>query len=105
MVVTVHQNSREIDNGVEKDSIDNMPLYFETKGEDVKVQKEELFATPESSKTEQERELLPLPSLHKAANPYRPPIPPICHTQKIIDEKPLKLKDPESFIVNITIGG
>ena len=48
---------------------------------------------------------MPLPNLHKAANPYRPHIPPRCHPQKDNSDKPLKLKDPGSFMVKITIGG
>ena len=48
---------------------------------------------------------MPLPSLHKVANPYRSPIPPMCHPQEDNGDKPLKLKDPGSFMVNIIIWG
>ena len=74
-----------------------MSPHYETKGKDIKVQKEEIVAAPEPSEIGQERELLPLPSLHKVANPYKLPIPPTCNPQKIIDEKLLKLKDPQEF--------
>ena len=50
------------------------------------------------------QELLFLPSLFKVANPYKPPIPLTCHPKKANGDKPLKLKDPGSFMVNITIG-
>ena len=51
MAITVHQNNREIDNEVEEDPVDNMPLHSETKGEDIEVQKEEIIAAPKPSET------------------------------------------------------
>ena len=42
----------EIDNRVEEDPTDNMPLYYEIKGEDIEVQKEEIVASPEPSETD-----------------------------------------------------
>ena len=48
---------------------------------------------------------MPLPSLHKAANPYKLPIPPTCRPKEDHKDKPLKMKDPKSFKVNIPIGG
>ena len=48
---------------------------------------------------------LSLPSLDKASNPYTQQIPPNCHPKKDHEDKTLKMKDPESFKVNITIGG
>ena len=81
MAITIHQSSKEIDNGVHVNPIDNMPLYTEIKGKDIEEQKEDISAsTP--IKIDQEREPLPLPSLYKAANPYRPPIPPTCYPRK-----------------------
>ena len=83
-----------------------MPIHSETKGEDIDVQKEEIVAAPEPSEIDQEKEPLTLPSLHKAINLYRPPIPLTCHPKEVDnDKKPLKLKDLESFIVSISIGG
>ena len=44
--------------------------------------------------------------MHKAANPYRPPIPLECRPTKTNNkDTPLKMKDPGSVKVNITIGG
>ena len=79
MATAIHQKSKEIDNGVEENPADNMPLYITTKGGDREEQKEDILA-PIPSETEQEKELLSLPSLHKATNPYRPPIPLTCRT-------------------------
>ena len=66
MTFTIHQESQESkenDNGLEKDPADNMPLLSEIKGEDIKEPKEEIIVAPELSKTDKEREPLPLPSL------------------------------------------
>ena len=108
MAITIHQESQESDgndNRVEVDPANNMPLISETKGEDIKEPKEEIIAVPEPSEIDKEMELLPLPSLHKAANPYRPPIPLKCRPKEVDnDKKPLKMKDFESFMVNISIG-
>ena len=61
---------------------------------------------PSQSEIDQEREPLPLPSLQKVINPYRLPIPlACCPREDNNDKKPLELKDPGSFIVNISIGG
>ena len=107
MVITIHlerQESKENDNGGEKSPVDNMSLYSETNSDNM-VEKEEILA-PAPSNTDQERELLFLPSLHKTANPYRLLIPLTCCPQKADnDKKPLKLKNPRSFMVNMTIGG
>ena len=107
MAITIHQESQESkenDNGMEESLIDNMPLRSEIKGDDIEEKEEILASAPFD--TDQEREPFSLPSLYKATNPYRPPIPLTCHPQKADnDKKPLKLKDPESFMVNITIGG
>ena len=66
-------------------------------------EKEEIIV-PALLETDKEMEPLSLPSLHKAANPYRPPIPLNCHPKEADnDKKPLKLKDPGSFMVNISI--
>ena len=52
---------------------DNMPLHSVTKGEEIEEPKqEEIVATPTQSEIDKVREPLSLPSLHKAANPYRP---------------------------------
>ena len=77
MIVTVHEKIKEIDNGVEEIPVDNMPLHSEIKGEDRKESKDEI-SVPSQSETDQEREPLPFPTLHKVVNPYRPPIPPTC---------------------------
>ena len=91
---------------MEKDPTDNMTLLSETKGKDIKEPKEKIVAVPEPSETNKEREPLPLPSLHKAANPYRPPIPlEYRPTKGDNNDKPLKMKDLDSVKVNITIGG
>ena len=82
-----------------------MPLYSEIKGEDIDEPKEEIVEAPTSSKTDKVRESLSLSSLHKAANPQRPPIPPVCRPKEDQKENPLKMKDHESFMVNISIGG
>ena len=79
MAITIHQNSKGIDNGVEEDLVDNMPLHSKTKGEDIVEEKEEISVVPIPSKIDQEKDLLPLPSLYKAANSYKPPILPTCH--------------------------
>ena len=50
MTITVHGQSKGIDNGVEEIPTDNMPLYSQTKGEDLEVQKEEIVVVPEPSK-------------------------------------------------------
>ena len=80
-----------------------MPLHTETKGEGIEEKKEDI-SVPAPSETDQERESLSLPSLYKAANPYRPPIPYTCRPQEDNSDKSLKLKDPGSFMVNFTIG-
>ena len=93
MTITIHQesqSSKETENGVEEIPADNMSLHSETKGEDIEVQKEEIIVAPEPSEIDQEKEPLPLPSLHKVTNPYRSTIPPTCLPQQPIDDKPLK---------------
>ena len=56
--------------------------------------------------TNKVREPLSLSSLHKAANPYRLPILSLCRPKEVDnDKKPLKMKDPGSFKVNISIKG
>ena len=103
MAITIHEESKGIDNRVEEIPIDNMLLHSEIKGEDIEELKDEI-STPSQFETDQEREPLPLPSLHKEVNPYRPPIPPTCCLREDNnDKRPLKLKDPESFMVNISI--
>ena len=94
-------------NGVEEDPTNNMPLFSEVKGKDIKeLKKVETVVAPTPSETDKEREPLPLPSLHKVANPYRLPIPLKCHPKEADnDTKPLKLKDLGSFMVNISIEG
>ena len=82
---------------------DNMPLHFETKGVDREELKEDI-SVPAPFEKDQEREQLPLPSLHKAANPYKLPIPSMCHPREDNGDKQLKLKDPGRFMVNIIIG-
>ena len=110
IIIIIHQQSQsgkeiEIENGVEEIPEDDMPLHDETKGEDMEMQKEENVAALESSEIDQRRDPLSFPSLHKANNPYRPPIPLECHPKKADnDKKLLKIKDPESFMVNIFIG-
>ena len=48
---------------------DNMPLYLDTKGEEIeKPKKEEIVAVPTQSKIDKVREPLSLSSLHKAVN-------------------------------------
>ena len=109
MAIIIHQESWEgegNDNGVEENPIDNISLLSETKGEDIKEPKEEIDAMPTQSETNKVREPLSLLSLHKATNPYRPPIPlKCCPTKADNKDKPLKLKAIGSFIVNISIGG
>ena len=107
MVITIHQNSKENENGVKEILEDNMPLHSDTKGEEIEEpKKEEIVATPTQSETDKVRELLSLPRLYKAANLYRPPIPlKCCPKEADNDEKLLKMKDPESFMVNISIRG
>ena len=93
MAITVHDESKGIDNGVEEIPIDNMPLHSEIKYEDIEQSKDEI-STPSQFETDQEREPLPLPSLHKVVNPYGPPIPLVCCSREDNnDKKPLKLKD------------
>ena len=104
MAITVHKESKGIDNGVKEIPADNMSLHSEIKGEDIEEPKDEI-STPESSKIDQEREQLPLPSLHKKVNPYRPPIPPTCHSKEDHKDKPLNMKDLRSFMMNISIRG
>ena len=83
-----------------------MPLDSKTKDEDIVEEKEEIVAVPKPSETDQEKDMLPSPSLHKVANPYTLPIPSTCHPQKADNNKKLlKLKDPGSIMVNITLGG
>ena len=63
MAITIHQESQEskgIDNRVEEDPANNMPLHFDTKGKYIEVQKEKIVAAPEPSEIDQEREPLPL---------------------------------------------
>ena len=81
-----------------------MLLYYEIKGEDIEEPKEEIVETPTSSETNKVREPLSLSSLHKVVNPYGPPIPPVCRPKEDQKENPLKIKDPGSFMVNISIG-
>ena len=53
MTFTIHQESQESkenDNGLEKDPADNMPLLSEIKGEDIKEPKEEIIVAPQPSK-------------------------------------------------------
>ena len=83
----------------------DMPFYFETKGEDMKEPQED-FLAPTQPETNKVRESLSLPSLRKAANPYRLPIPLKCRPKKADnDKKPLKIKDDGSVMVNIFIWG
>ena len=89
---------------MEENPTDNMPLHTETKGEDIEENKEDI-SVPTPFETDQERKPLPLPSLHKTASLYRLPIPLTCHPQEVNGDKPLKLKDPGSFMVNINIEG
>ena len=52
MVITVHQesqNSKETENGVEEDPVDDMPLHSEIKCEDIEMQKEENVVAPAPS--------------------------------------------------------
>ena len=86
---------------------DNMPLHSDTTSEEIEEpKKEEIVAEPTQSETDKLRERLPLPSLHKVANSYRLPIPLKCHPKEADnDKKPLRMKDPRSFMVNIFIGG
>ena len=52
MAITIHQESQEskgIDNRVEEDPANNMPLHFDTKGKYIEVQKEKIVAAPEPS--------------------------------------------------------
>ena len=107
MAITIHQNSKENENGVEEILEDNMQLHSNTKGEEIEEpKKEEIVATPTQSETDKVKELLSLLSLQKAANPYRSQIPLKCRPKEANnDKKPLKMKDSRSFIVNISIGG
>ena len=101
MAITIHQHSKEIENGVEEIYIDNMPLNSKIKGANREEPKEDILASA-PSKIDQEREQLLLPSLYKALI-YRLPIPPMCHPREDNGVKLLELKDPRSFMVNITI--
>ena len=61
MAITIHQESwdnEEIENGVEEDPIDNVPLHTEIKGEDIEEPKDEISASAQS-KTDQERDCCP----------------------------------------------
>ena len=103
--IIAHEESKGIDNGVDEIPADNMSLHSKIKGKDIDEPKDEI-SSPSQFETDHEREPLPLPSLHKVANPYRLPIPPMCCPRESNnDKKPLKLKDPGSFMVNISIGG
>ena len=108
MAITVHeesQDSKENDNGVKEIPEVNMLLHSETKGEAMEEPQEDILM-PTKPEIDKLREPLSLPSLHKIANPYRPSIPLKCHPKKADNkDKPLKMKDPRSFKVNITIGG
>ena len=47
MAITVLQNSKENENGVEEIPEDNMPLHSDTKGEEIEERKkEEIVSTP-----------------------------------------------------------
>ena len=107
MAITVHEESKRIDNRVEEIPADNMPLHYKTKGEDIEEPiKEEIIKAPAPFEIDQERGPLPFSILHKAANPYRLPIPLKCYPKKVDNDKKLqKLKDPGSFMVSISIGG
>ena len=59
---------------------------------------------PKPFATNQDRGPLSFSSLYKAINPYRLPISLTCHLKEDIENKPLKMKDPQSFMVNISIG-
>ena len=96
MAITIHQESKEIDNGIEENPAYNMPFYTEIKCEDMEEQKQEI-STPTPSETDQEKESVPLHSLHKAANPYRLPIRPTCRPQKDNGGKLLKLKEHKTI--------
>ena len=50
MAITIHQHSKEIENGVEENTVDNMSLHSETKGEDIKEKIEDI-STPIPSET------------------------------------------------------
>ena len=103
MAITICHSSKKINNEVEDNPVNNMPLHPETKGEDIEEKKEDILA-PAPSEIDQEREPMPLSNLHKATNSYRPPIPPSCCPQKANGEKLLKLKNSGSFMININIG-
>ena len=81
-----------------------MRLHIKTNGGDRKEQKEDILV-PTPSETDPKGEPLSLPSLHKVANLYRLPIQLTCHPQEANADKLLKLKNLESFMVNITICG
>ena len=67
---------------------DNMPLHYDTKGKEIeKLQKEEIVAVPTQFETDKVREPLSLPSLHRAANPCRLPIPLKCHPKEANNDK------------------
>ena len=57
-----------------------MSFHTEIKGKDIEEQNEDISVLV-PFETDHEREQLPLHSLHKVANPYRPLIPPICRHQ------------------------
>ena len=105
MTIIVHQNSKENENRVDEILKDNMSLHSDTMGEEIEQpKKEEIIVAPTQSKTDKVSEPMSLPSLHKATNLYRPPIPLKCHPKEADnDKKPLKMKDPRSFMVNISI--
>ena len=44
MAITVHKGSEGNNNGMEKIHTDNMPLYFEIKGKDIKEPKDKISA-------------------------------------------------------------
>ena len=104
MAIIIHKESKGNNNGREKIPADNIPFQTKIKGEDMEEKEEIVKPTP--SESNREREPLPLPSLHKAVNPYRPQIPLTCRPKEVHnDKKTLKLKDPRRFMVNISIGG
>ena len=52
MAITIHHSSKEIDNEVDENLVDNMPVHPETKGEDIMEKKEDI-STPAPSKIDQ----------------------------------------------------
>ena len=73
-----------------------MALHYETKVKDIEeLKKEEIVKAFTTSETDQERDPLYFPSLHKADNPYKSPIPLKCRPKEVgNDKKLLKLKGP-----------